>query len=372
MMALTERLLDFRRTVLSNQLAQATTPLDEGLAAQALTAPGGDLAEDVQFLADELNLLRGDQAQLQQAIFEAAQVQRRLCAPRERSWGEFEIAGEIFPVRHLSGDFFKVMELGSALGLAVGDIAGKGLSAGIWQPHLLGLIQRSARAHSSPAEAVADVNRELCHDEGQPPLTALFFARLDEKNELVYCNAGLPAPLLLRSNKTLERLEKGGPMLGALRHAVFQVGSVTLNPGDVLIAYSDGVTECRNTQDDEFEMERLTTAVRTVSGVSASKALFSLLGTVLDFADSCSPSDDVTLLVVRRRAAIKSERPRSRAKTFSIHRRSASVSGPNDRRRRYRSSGRADHASVGIVSTTERTCCVCGRRAESCPVDVLT
>jgi len=59
---------------------------------------------------------------------------------------EFEIAGEIFPVRHLSGDFFKVMELDSTLGLTVGDIAGKGLSAGIWQAHLMDLIQRCARA----------------------------------------------------------------------------------------------------------------------------------------------------------------------------------------------------------------------------------
>jgi serine phosphatase RsbU (regulator of sigma subunit) len=313
MMDLTERMLDFRRPALSHQLLQATTPPDKGPAAQALAAAGGDLAEDLRFLADKLNVLRGDQAKLQQAIFEAAQVQRRLCAPRELSWGEFEIAGEIFSVRHLSGDFFKVMELGSALGLAVGDIAGKGLSAGIWQPHLLGLIQRAARRHSSPAEAVADVNRELCQDEGQPPLTALFFARIGKKNELVYCNAGLPAPLLLRSDQTLERLEKGGPMLGALKDAVFQVGSVTLDRGDMLIAYSDGVTECRNTQDDEFEMERLTSAARTVPGASASKALFSLLGTVLDFADSCSANDDVTLLVVRRRPAIKSKR-RSRRK----------------------------------------------------------
>ena len=192
-------------------------------------------------------------------------MQRRLCAPRELSWGEFEIAGEIFPVRHLSGDFFKVMELGSALGVVLGDIAGKGLTAGIWQAHLMGLIQRSARRHSNPGDAVAKVNHELCHDDGAPPLTALFFARIDPRtNELVYCNAGLPAPLLLRDNKTVERLEKGGPMLGALKKAAFQTGSVTLNPGDMLVAYSDGVTECRNAQDDEFEMERLMAATRVV------------------------------------------------------------------------------------------------------------
>jgi serine phosphatase RsbU (regulator of sigma subunit) len=340
MTALTERMMDLRLNVLRNHLAQAATGADDSASVQTLAATGSDQAERAQFLTDELDALRRDQAKLQQAIFEAAQVQRRLCAPRELTWREFEIAGEIFPVRHLSGDFFKVMELGSALGVVLGDIAGKGLTAGIWQAHLMGLIQRSARTHSNPAEAVAEVNRELCNDDGAPPLTALFFARIDPRtNKLAYCNAGLPSPLLLRDNKTLERLEEGGPMLGAVQNAAFQTGSVTLNPGDTLVAYSDGVTECRNMHDDEFEMERLMAAARAVCGVSASKALFSLFGTVLDFADSCSPGDDLTLLVVRRRDAIKGEQPGSRTKDFSApHRRLASASRP-------KSSGQGGHSS---------------------------
>src|ERR1700724_1062363 len=190
--------------------------------------------ESAHAIKQQLDAVRREHAILQQAIYEAAQIQRKLCSPRELVWGEFEIAGEIFPVRHLSGDFFKVMELESALGLAVGDIAGKGLSAGIWQAHLMGLIRRSARRHSDPAVAVAEVNAELCQDQGEPPIAALFFARLDaQQNELVYCNAGLPAPLLLRHNQTVERLEKGGPMLGALQEAAYESGSVRLNPGDL-------------------------------------------------------------------------------------------------------------------------------------------
>jgi serine phosphatase RsbU (regulator of sigma subunit) len=253
-------------------------------------------------LKEELAALRREQAKLHQAIFEAAQVQRRLCAPRELGWGEFEIAGEIFPVRHLSGDFFKVLDLGSALGLAVGDIAGKGLSAGIWLPHLTGLVHRCARAHSDPAAALAEVNRELCDGEGEPPLTALFFARMNlQQGEIVYCNAGLPAPLILRRDRSVVPLEKGGPMLGALRGAVFTSGSVTLDPGDTLIAYSDGVTECCNSRDEEFDTKRLSAAATAASGASASQTLFSTLGAVLDFAEGCSPGDDLTLLVIRRR-----------------------------------------------------------------------
>jgi sigma-B regulation protein RsbU (phosphoserine phosphatase) len=289
---------------------------------KAATAIAADLAESARSVRDELDNLLREHAKLQQAVYEAAQIQRRLCAPRELVWGEFEIAGEIFPVRHLSGDFFKVMKLDTMLGITVGDIAGKGLSAGIWQAHLMDLIQRCARTHVLPADAVAAVNRELCQDQKEPPIAALFFARLDpQSGELVYCNAGLPPPLLLRRNKSVERLEKGGPMLGALQEATYQPGTVCLNPGDLLLAYSDGLTECRNSQEEEFETRRLTAAAKAVDGATANQVLFSTLGAVLDFAGACSPGDDLTLLVIRRREAPVMEHISARNKEISRSRR---------------------------------------------------
>jgi len=330
----TEGMLDIRQSAVGNRLERETKR--EGNASQGLPGTARSLTAGTQSVKQELHAVQREHAKLQQAIYEAAQVQRKLCAPRELIWGEFEIAGEIFPVRHLSGDFFKVMELGSALGLTVGDIAGKGLSAGIWQAHLMGLIRRCARRHSDPAAAVAEVNAELCHDQQEPPIAALFFARLDpQANELVYCNAGLPAPLLLRHNKTVERLEKGGPMLGALQEAAYDSGSVRLNPGDMLLAYSDGVTECRNSEDEEFEMGRLSAAVNAVGDASANQVLFSTLGAVLDFANGCSPEDDLTLLVIRRREGTMIERSPSRSIDFSApHRGPTSVVRPKKAERR--------------------------------------
>jgi len=334
MITSTEEMQDFRQSGLGNRLERERKR--ERNASHGLPATTRSLGSSSQSVKQELDAVRREQAKLQQAIYEAAQIQRKLCAPRELVWGEFEIAGEIFPVRHLSGDFFKVMELGSALGLTVGDIAGKGLSAGIWQTHLMGLIRRSARRHSDPAAAVAEVNAELCQDQDEPPIAALFFARLDPKeNELVYCNAGLPAPLLLRHSKTVERLEKGGPMLGAMQQAAYDTASVRLNPGDMLLAYSDGVTECRNSEDEEFEMGRLSAAVNAIGGASANQVLFSTLGAVLDFADACSPQDDLTLLVIRRSEGTMIERSPSHSKDFSTpHRGPTSVGRPKKAERR--------------------------------------
>jgi sigma-B regulation protein RsbU (phosphoserine phosphatase) len=262
-------------------------------------------SEKIRALEEELDVLRREQSKLYRGIFEAAQIQRRLCAPRQFRSGEFEVAGEIFPVRHLSGDFFKVMELGSALGIVVGDIAGKGLSAGIWLPHLVSLIHRCARAHSDPADAVAEANRELCAGYGEPPLVALFFARIDlEDGEIVYCNAGLPSPLIFGRDDEVVRLEKGGPMLGAMSNGTFHAGTATLDHGSMLIACSDGVTECQNSRDEEFDLTRLSAAARAATGRSVSHTLFSALGAVLDFADGCPLGDDLTLLVVRREEAM--------------------------------------------------------------------
>ncbi len=309
MMTSTEGMLDIKRNVPGERRVQEPRCAAEGKGSQGLPPAGGELPENIQSVREELDAVRREQAKLQQAIYEAAQVQRRLCAPRELVWGEFEIAGEIFPVRHLSGDFFKVMQLDSALGLAVGDIAGKGLSAGIWQAHLMGLIQRCARRHSDPAAAVAEVNGELCQDQGERPLTALFFARLDPQSN--------------------------GPMLGALQEAEFNSGRVRLNPGDMLIAYSDGVTECRNSQEQEFETGRLSAAVGAVSGASANQALFSTLAAVLDFADACSPEDDLTLLVIRRREGTMIDPSASRSKDFLPPRRGpTSVMRPKKAERR--------------------------------------
>lgn len=339
-MALSEMKLSLTRITLADSIAQDAPCADQWIDPQNASTSGGQCKSEVSSLRDDLAALRQEHAKLQQAVFDAAQIQRRLCAPRELSWGEFEIAGEIFPVRHLSGDFFKVMELESALGLALGDIAGKGLTAGIWLPYLTGLIHRCAQNHSDPATVVAAVNRELCDDAGEPPLTALFFARLDPlRGELVYCNAGLPAPFLLRQDKTVETLEAGGPMLGAVPEGVFNTGTVTLNPGDMLIAHSDGVTECRNSEDEEFEMQRLLAAAEIASGGNANQALFSTLGAVLDFAEAGSPGDDVTLLVVRRRASNLNGQSRSASKDFSKpHQQPNSVPPPKKAGRRGRGS----------------------------------
>lgn len=259
------------------------------------------LAARITPAEEQLASLQREQAELHQGLFAAAQLQRKLCAPRQLRRGQFEIASEIFPVRYFSGDFYDVLDLGRALGLAVGDIAGKGLAAGLWFTHLVGLLRVHARSTSNPAESMAAVNDALIQVHTEPPTASLFFARLDwRRGELVYCNAGHPPALVLKSDGTVEPLEQGGPLLGAVPRARFAVGRAVLEPGDTLIAYSDGIVECRNLRDDEFGPERLLATARRAAQAPASTMLFSLLGAAQDFSGSRPREDDFALMVVRR------------------------------------------------------------------------
>jgi sigma-B regulation protein RsbU (phosphoserine phosphatase) len=242
--------------------------------------------------------LQRDYADLHTALFEASEVHRRLCAPRLVRCGAYEIASEIFAVRYLPGDFFTIEKADGGVILALGDVCGKGLSAGMWTTCLVGLVRAHAAAGSEPAAIVTGVNREFCRMQG--PLTSLFVARLDPADgRLEYCSAGHPPALLLRANAALELLSFGGMLLGMAGDASFTNGCVQVNEADVLLAYSDGVIESRNDADEEFGSERLEAHLRLAGSAPASAVLFSLLAAVQDFAAPHALIDDTSLVVVR-------------------------------------------------------------------------
>jgi sigma-B regulation protein RsbU (phosphoserine phosphatase) len=261
---------------------------------QSTTVPAAGIVEQ------RFEKLQQDYAELNTAIFEAAQVHRRLCAPSLVRHGGFEVASEIFAVRHLPGDFFSVEETSDGLILALGDIGGKGLAAGMWVTHLVGLIRTHTAKSSDPKEIVAGINRDIARFAGVEPLSSLFVARLDAIAEtLDYCSAGHPPALLLRANGQLELLSDGGPVLGAVPEALFDCGSVTMRRGDLLLACSDGILESFNEAEQEFGNMRLQTELRRAQGGAAEAVLFSVLGAVQDFAAPRPLTDDMTLIVVK-------------------------------------------------------------------------
>jgi sigma-B regulation protein RsbU (phosphoserine phosphatase) len=249
----------------------------------------------------KLAALQKDYAELHTDIFEAAQVHRRLCAPRLVQQENFEIASEIFAVRHLPGDFFMVEQRYDGTVMALGDICGKGLAAGMWTAHLVALVGARVATTSKPEAIVAGVNRDLCLWKSVVPLVSLFLAKLVPVTGRVdYCSAGHPPALLLRANGELELLSDGGLLLGVVPAAPYVSGSFELRDGDLLVIYSDGITESVNCDGEEFGSARLEAQLRRAQSGPADNVLFSVLGAVQDFAAACPLVDDMSVAIVRR------------------------------------------------------------------------
>jgi len=254
-------------------------------------------------LQEELNALRQEKLDLHAQLFEAAQIQRKLSGARALRHGCLHLASEVFAAAFLPGDFTIFSQYGSRLFAAHGDIAGKGIVAGMWFTNLAGLLQSYGRPDSCPAQIASEVNRHLCYLRPIAPFVTAFVAQIDcVLGEVNYCNAGHFPPVLLRANGQTELLQTGGPLLGAIEDAEFDSGRLTLECGDTLVAYSDGVLECRDPSGEEFGLDRLLAALRRAGQSSAQATLMMLLAEVQDFANGSPLSDDVSLTVIQRDA----------------------------------------------------------------------
>jgi sigma-B regulation protein RsbU (phosphoserine phosphatase) len=247
-----------------------------------------------------MDSLLQERLDLHAQLFEAAQIQRKLSGPRALRHGNMQFASDVFAAHYLSGDFVALWQDGPKVLAAVGDIAGKGFAAGMWFTNLAGLLQSYADPYSQPGRAAAEINRHLCYLRPIAPFVTAFFAHVDcAQGTLAYCNAGHFPPILLRADGRTETLDKGGPLLGAIEHATFESSEVKLDPGDMMVAYSDGVLECRNSAGEEFGTARLLSALQRAKQPIAQETLVVLLAAVQDFANGNSLCDDLSLLVVQ-------------------------------------------------------------------------
>jgi serine phosphatase RsbU (regulator of sigma subunit) len=254
-------------------------------------------------LQNDVHSLLRERMDLHAQLFDAVQIQRKLSGPRMLRCGDVQFASEVFAARFLSGDFTTFSQDGSKVLAVLGDIAGKGVAAGMWFTHLAGLLQSYGRPDFNPGRIAWEMNRHLCYLKPVAPFVTAFIAEIDcDLGAITYCNAGHFPPILLRRDGRTDLLEKGGPLLGALEGADFQSGELMLEPGDTLVAYSDGVLECRNTAGEEFGLDRLMTSLLEAKQQSAQATLMMLLAAVQDFVNGSPPLDDISLTLIQRDA----------------------------------------------------------------------
>jgi sigma-B regulation protein RsbU (phosphoserine phosphatase) len=160
---------------------------------------------------------------------------------------------------------------------------------------------RSPGASAGPAEIVARVNRELCRDNGDTMFVTLFFAMLAPRTgELEFCNAGHNPPYRMNGG-TLSPIEGGkGIVLGVQEDAAYATGRLALAPGESIYVFTDGVTEAADPQGAHFSEERLEAVLRAAAGCTSAEIVKSVAEAVRRFAGEAPPSDDITMLALRR------------------------------------------------------------------------
>jgi phosphoserine phosphatase RsbU/P len=246
------------------------------------------------------------QERLERDVRIAGEVQKRLFPPSDPAIPGRECHGICGPAQGVAGDYFDFLPLPEGrFGIAVGDVAGKGLPAALLMASLQGALRSLAsRSADGLVGLVGTLNAQIHSLTADYRFATLFWGVFDEKeHRLAYVNAGHNPPMLLRGSGAIERLRTGGPPLGILGEgASYQSDSVTLAPGDLLVIFTDGVTEAANAVNEQFGDERLERILREASTEPVAGVCDSVLAAVVAFEEGQPQNDDITLVAARARS----------------------------------------------------------------------
>ena len=248
--------------------------------------------------------------QLEAEIEVAREVQSSLFPVQLPKLAGLEVLGICRPARSVSGDFYDYVELGEeCIAFSFGDVSGKGISAALVMAAIHSIVRAqltlltgsaSPSPEQSATQLVERANLHLCAVTPPEKFSTLFFGSYDARSgTLAYSNAGHLPPLLLR-NGNLTPLEVNGMIVGALPHAEYSAASLVLEPGDMLVAYTDGLTEPEDQAGDEFGEERLREALQRLAGSPLRDLIEGVMNDVVDWTGDPVLQDDMTMLVVRK------------------------------------------------------------------------
>ncbi len=247
----------------------------------------------------QLDVERQEKLRIQRQVQLGAEVQRRMLPQSEPDFFPIAVAGRYEPCFELGGDFYDFIPIGGKLGVVIGDVVGKGVAAGM----LMASVRASLRAHAEDVHELADVmrrvNSAMTRDTRDNEFATVFYGAIDrEKMEMTYCSAGHEPVLLLRNGRFAE-LTEGGLPLGIMVEERYQRGRIRLKSGDVLFAYTDGLTDAMNFDGERFGKKRILKAIRDVSHGSAHEIVNHVLWEVRRYIGLKERVDDITLVAMR-------------------------------------------------------------------------
>ncbi len=256
--------------------------------------------ENVSLLDERMNRER-----MERELELATEIQQRFQPSGPPVVEGYEFQGISFSCYEIGGDYYDFIPRSDGrMFIALGDVSGKGTAAALLMSSLHAAIHGQAAAERPLPDAVEAVNRYLSENTPANRFVTLFAAELDPTSgELEFINAGHNPPLIGRTDGTIEQLSSGGFPLGIMPDAEFEIGKALLRHGDVLVIYSDGVSEANNLSEEEFGLDRLSDVLRTNVSLTASGIRDKVESALSTFTGTAPANDDITLVIVKRATA---------------------------------------------------------------------
>jgi sigma-B regulation protein RsbU (phosphoserine phosphatase) len=255
--------------------------------------------EQRELLAKTIQQQRDD---LLQDLELAAQVQRMFLPVEAPAIAGLEIAGMMQPSKGVGGDYYDYLPINAnTIQIVIADVAGKGVSAALLMSATAAAMRLEANLDRDMLKQVERLNTEIGAVSDPEQYVTLLVAEIDTHKRIIrYVNCGHnPALLFQAKTRTLKRLESSCPPIGLNPDEICELASADLAAGDVVVFYTDGVTEVQNELSEEFGMERLSVAVRNGSSLSAEELIINIFNSAANFCGDVGFRDDVTIVVVK-------------------------------------------------------------------------
>jgi len=231
----------------------------------------------------------------------ARQVQLELLPASDPVLEGFDISAYNFPTEEVSGDYYDWVRIyDDQIGLVIADVAGKGIPAALLMVFLRASLRAATHVGYATHISMAKVNYLLWESIERNQFITAFYGILDAANRtLSYSNAGHNPPMLIGADGTTRFVDRGEQPLGMFRDTRYHTYYHTFKPGEILVLYTDGVTEANNATGEEFGRDRLAAAVKDASELGARELVASMQRSVLEWTDGIGSSDDATFFVIK-------------------------------------------------------------------------
>ncbi len=242
-----------------------------------------------------------EKKRLQGQLEVARQVQLELLPARDPELAGYDISAYNYPTEEVSGDYYDWVQIfDDQIGLVIADVSGKGVPAALLMAFLRASLRAATHIGYSPHISMAKVNYLLWESIERNQFVTAFYGILDATNKtLSYTNAGHNPPMLLDKSGNAKFIDKGSLPLGMFRDTRYHEYYLTTEPGDVLMLYTDGVTEAQNSKGEEFGRQRLADAVRANQALGARELIAAVKNVVMEWTDGLGATDDVTFFVIK-------------------------------------------------------------------------